>query len=168
MATKKVKRSSATHSKQQKIVSVLRDFRVIFGSVRQHFRQIERVCGVSGSQLWILQEIKRSPGIGVSDLADLLAIHQSTCSQLVEKLVGSRHVTKSRSRDDQRRVGLQLTAKGKATLECAPGPTQGLLPEAISELSPSNLESLHRSLRGLILKLDISIDDAADRPLADM
>jgi MarR family transcriptional regulator, organic hydroperoxide resistance regulator len=168
MAAKKLNRSSTRHSKQQKIVSVLRDFRIIFGSVRQHFREVERQCGVSGSQLWILQEIKRHPGIGVSDLADLLAIHQSTCSQLVEKLVGSRHVTKSRSRDDQRRVGLQLTGKGQSSLERAPGPTQGLLPEAISELSPSNLESLHRSLRGLISKLDINVENAADRPLADM
>ena len=168
MAVKMVRGSSAKAAKQQKVVSVLRDFRVIFGSVRQHFREVERRCGVSGSQLWILQEIKRAPAIGVSDLADLLAIHQSTCSQLVEKLVRSRHVIKSRSRDDQRRVGLQLTAKGKSTLQCAPGPTQGLLPEAISELSAANLESLHRSLRLLISKLDIDVEGAADQPLADM
>ena len=78
-------------------MAVLRSFRVIFGSVRQHFREVEKTCGVSGSQLWILQEVSRNGGIGVSDLASRLAIHQSTCSQLVDKLVRSGHIVKRRS-----------------------------------------------------------------------
>lgn len=161
-------RVSATHLRQQKLVRVLRDFRIIYGSVRHHYKQVERLCGVSGSQLWMLREIKRMPGIGVSELAQELAIHQSTCSQLVDKLVRSGHVTKKRSQDDQRRVGLQITKQGNKTLSCAPGPTQGLLPEAVSELSPTALDALHRSLRAVISKLDITIQEAADKPLADL
>src|SRR5687768_16939394 len=62
-------------------VAVLKSFRVIYGSVRQHFRQVQQVCGVSGSQLWILSEVLHAEGIGISDLASKLSIHQSTCSQ---------------------------------------------------------------------------------------
>lgn len=57
-------------------LAVLRQFRVIFGSVRQHFREVEQQCGVSGSQLWLLHGA-RTPGIGVSALAQRLSIHQS-------------------------------------------------------------------------------------------
>ena len=90
-------------------IKVLKKFRLIFGSVRQHFREVEQTCGVSGSQLWILQEVSNTPGIGVSELAGRLSIHQSTCSQLVEKLVGRGLLIKERSVEDQRRVGLLLT-----------------------------------------------------------
>ncbi|MCM8611969.1 MAG: MarR family winged helix-turn-helix transcriptional regulator [Candidatus Accumulibacter sp.] len=58
--------------------------------------------------MWILQEVQRLPGLGVTDLAALLAIHQSTCSQLVEKLVARGYLIKTRRHEDQRRVGLHL------------------------------------------------------------
>src|SRR5579871_2385895 len=87
-------------------IEVLKKFRLIYGSVRAQFRDIESSCGVSGSQLWILQEVGRTPHIGVSELAVRLHIHQSTCSQLVEKLVHRQLLEKQRSQADQRRVGL--------------------------------------------------------------
>ncbi|WP_261379364.1 MarR family winged helix-turn-helix transcriptional regulator [Denitratisoma sp. DHT3] len=103
-------------------MDVLRKFRLIFGSVRQHFREIEQNCGVSGSQLWILQEVAGLPGLGVSELAGRLAIHQSTCSQLVDKLVARGLLVKQRSVEDQRRVGLSLSAEAEGILGRAAGP----------------------------------------------
>lgn len=147
---------------------VLRNFRVIFGSVRQHFREIERRCGVSGSQLWILQEVSSRPGVGVSALAERLAIHQSTCSQLVEKLARSGHIAKRRSDDDQRRVGLTITRKGERTIARAPGPAEGLLPEALGELSTPSLRALEQSLQRVIERLDLEAPEAAGQPLADL
>lgn len=149
-------------------MSALRSFRVIFGSVRQYFRSVEQLCGVSGSQLWILQEIKRRPGIGISDLAAQLGIHQSTCSLLVEKLVKARHVAKSRSSSDQRRIGLKLTEKGRRTVRRAPGPAEGVLPQALQKLSGTSLRSLNRSLQVVIDGLGQGLQETADRPLSDL
>jgi len=109
-------------TKNQLSLQVLKKFRVIYGSIRQHFREIEQTCGVTGSQLWILQEVTKTPGIGVSELADRLSIHQSTASQLVEKLVGRQLIIKERSKEDQRRVGLWLTPDAAILLKKAPGP----------------------------------------------
>ena len=94
-------------------LAVLKSFRIIYGAVRQHFRQVRRTCGISGSQLWILHELLRTNGIGVSELATKLGIHQSTCSQHVEKLVRAGYLKKMRLSDDQRRVELIVTAKGQ-------------------------------------------------------
>jgi DNA-binding MarR family transcriptional regulator len=127
-------------------MDALRSFRVIYGSVRQYFRSVEQVFGVSVSQLWILQEIRRNPGVGISELAERIGIHQSTCSQLVEKLVKARHVARLRSRSDQRRVGLNLTKKGSRTVTSAPGPAEGVLPQALEKLSHDALRSLNQSL----------------------
>jgi len=149
-------------------LTVLRQFRLIYGSVRQHFRQIEAACGVSGSQLWILQEVVKAPGVGVSELANRLSIHQSTCSQLVEKLVRRGLLKKARLTDDQRRVGLTVSARGKKAVDCAPGPAQGLLPTVLANLPESALKSLERNLSVVIKELPITDAKAAKRPLADL
>jgi DNA-binding MarR family transcriptional regulator len=159
----------AVRRRQQDVgVAVLKSFRVIYGSVRQHFRQVQEVCGLSGSQLWILHEVLRADGIGVSELAEKLSIHQSTCSQLVEKLVRRGALKKVRGSDDQRRVLLSVTASGKQIVARSPGPAEGVLPEAIAELSRTELARLHSGLQKIIAALDIKDEAAAERPMAEL
>lgn len=158
----------AKRNKSQLSVQVLKKFRIIFGSVRQHFREVEKTCGVTGSQLWILQEVAKTPDIGVSELAERLSIHQSTCSQLVEKLVTHGLVIKERSKEDQRRVGLCLTEDASKILKKAPGPAEGILPEALQGLSESTLLALDRSLVEVIGQLSTKDDKLADSPLSDL
>lgn len=155
-------------SKNQLSLQVLKKFRIIYGSVRQHFREVEQVCGVTGSQLWILQEVGNTPGIGVSELADRLSIHQSTGSQLVEKLVARGLINKERSKEDQRRVGLRVTEEASRLLTNAPGPAEGILPEALQALPESALLALNDSLLEVIGQLRVRDDKLADRPLSDL
>lgn len=149
-------------------LQVLQMFRVIFGSVRQHFRQIERECGISGSQLWILQEVARTPNAGVSELAERLGVQQSTCSQLVEKLVAREYLNKERSKLDQRRVGLLATEKGLDLLAQAPGPAEGLLPKVLHELAAEDIAGLETYLAKVIAGLSLKDKASAHQPLADM
>lgn len=146
----------------------LKKFRQIYGSVRQHFHEVEQTCGVSGSQLWILQEVANTPGIGVSELAGRLSIHQSTCSQLVEKLVARNMIIKERSKEDQRCVGLRITEITAELLGNAPGPAEGILPEALMALPEEVLKTLNVSLGEVIGQLRIHDDKYADKHLADM
>ena len=136
--------------------------------MRQHFREIERTCGVTGSQLWVMQEVANTPDIGISKLAERLSIHQSTCSQLVEKLVARNLISKERSKEDQRRVGLRLTEEATRLIKNAPGPAEGVLPEALSALSVDTMRSLDASLEKVIQQLRIRDDRLAGKPLSDM
>lgn len=154
--------------KHQLPLHVLKKFRLIYGSVRQHFREIEQVCGVSGSQLWILQEIVKTPGIGVSELAERLAIHQSTCSQLVEKLTQRDLVTKERSQTDQRRVGLIASAIASELVSNSPGPAEGVLPDALMAVPVDTLRQLDAALSQVIAQLSLRDERFADKPLADL
>lgn len=148
--------------------AVLKQFRLIYGSVKQHFREVEQTCGVSGSQLWLLHEIARTPGVGVSELAGRLSIHQSTCSQLVDKLETRGLVIKRRKPEDQRRVGLQLGDSAMAVLQAAPGPAEGILPEALEGLSEDELRQLHAGLASVIGQLKTRDEPSVDKPLADL
>jgi DNA-binding MarR family transcriptional regulator len=155
-------------SRQPIATDALKRFRIIYGCVRHHFRQVEQTCGVSGSQLWILQEVAHSPNIGISELAERLAIHQSTCSQLVEKLVSHGLLLKERSVEDQRRVGLRLTARARRVVSAAPGPAEGVFPDALKALTNAELRQLNRALENVIEQLRIHDERLAERPLADL
>lgn len=149
-------------------LKVLRQFRLIYGSVRQHFRDVESSCNVSGSQVWILRDVLSSPGTGISELAQRLSIHQSTCSQLVEKLVLAGLIEKARSAKDQRRVGLKVTRAGRLLLEKVPGPAEGMLPEALRQMPDVSLRTLQVNLDQLISHLADRNEKDAKRPLADL
>lgn len=146
----------------------LKQFRIIFGTVRQHFRVIEVSCGISGSQLWLLHEIAQHPELGVSRLAENLAIHQSTCSLLVEKLVKKQLVEKQRLAQDQRKVGLIVTAAGQAVLAKAPQPIDGILPQVLATLDRETLQNLNSSLKLVINKLDQQSNTLGNQSLAEM
>lgn len=149
-------------------LEVLQQFRIIYGTMRQYFRAIEQCCGVPGSQMWILQEVERTPAIGVNELARRLGIHQSTCSQLAEKLVTQGYLEKQRAATDKRRVGLILAARGQAVIARLPGPAEGVLPAALARLPEVALKTLNINLEELIIHLQDKDEKFARIPLAEM
>ena len=149
-------------------LDVLQQFRVIYGSMRQHFRDVESRCGIPGSQMWVLQEVQQEQGIGITELACRLGIHQSTCSLLVEKLVENGYVSKVRQKSDRRRIGLQLCSSALDVLSRLPGPAEGILPAALSGLPNVVLKTLNINLNELIENLSHKNDAFASEPLADI
>lgn len=149
-------------------LEVLQQFRLIFGSMRQYFRLLEERCGMPGTHLWALQEAGRQPGLGVGELARRMGVHQSTCSLVVDRLVLAGLLEKGRCGNDRRRVGLQLTAAGMQVLARLPGPAEGLLPQALSEIPEVVLKTLNINLAELIRTLPGSDERFRQVPLAEM
>lgn len=160
--------SQISSHQNETALEVLQQFRIIYGSMRQYFKDVEERCGLPGSHTWVLQEVERNPGIGVSELAKRMGIHQSTSSLLVEKLVELSYLKKSRLKADMRRVGLELRPLGKKALAALPGPAEGILPEALSLLPEVVLKTLNINLSELIEHLQKKDDTYANIPLADI
>ena len=149
-------------------MEVLQQFRLIYGSLRQYFRLVEERCGMPGSQMWMLQEVQRSPEIGIGELAARIGVHQSTASLLVDKLVVQGYLSKSRQNVDLRRVGLCLTERGLEALAALPGPAEGILPAALAELPEVVLKTLHINLDELIRHLPRKDDSCTGTPLSEI
>ncbi|MGZ8253110.1 MAG: MarR family winged helix-turn-helix transcriptional regulator [Methylophilaceae bacterium] len=137
------------------VSSSLRHFRVVFSSVKKHFRRIESQCGVSGSQLWVLWELHITPGLKVTELAQKLSIHQSTASNLIEKLVKKDLIIKQRQEHDQRVVKLYLSPQGQEVVAKAPSSPRGVLTDALDRLPNKDLVSLHQSLETLTAQIKL-------------
>lgn len=134
-------------------LSVLQRFRVLIRTAQRHSQWIERQSGVTGAQLWALQELAEVPGLRVGELANRMALHQSTASNMVDRLETATLIRKERTSADQRVVRLYLTEAGTALLARAPSPARGVLPEALRLLDPEALARLQGELDGLLLQI---------------
>lgn len=139
----------------------LQRFRMIFGTARRHDAEVRRIAGISGSQLWALSEIARAKAMRVNDLAEQMALHQTTASNLVNALVERRLIRRVRDEADQRVVRLHITVDGKRMLLRAPGPYTGLLVDALRHLDADQLEKLRKSLSILTAVIRDAATDTA-------
>lgn len=144
---------------------VLRQFRVVFGAVRRHFRRMEQQAGIGGASLWALSLIARQPGLGVGQLAALMDIHQSTMSNLLRNMVREGLVQMERASHDRRFVELYALPAGLKLLRRVHGPYAGVLPEALNRLDAETLVRLKQDLTRLIEAMDVDAA-AAQTPLS--
>lgn len=140
-------------------------FRIIFKSANRHFHEVEKKAGMGGASLWALAEILESNNLTLSGLAKAMAVHQSTASNLMDKLETNGYVIKTRSTEDRRVVYFEITSKGQAVLKKAPPPYRGILPTALMKLDPTLLQQLNQNLRKLISSLEHTQHSAGYEPL---
>jgi DNA-binding MarR family transcriptional regulator len=134
-------------------VRVLKQFRVIFRSVKEHYRKVERVTGLSGSHVWALALIHEHKGIRPGLLTERLAMHQSTASNIVRHLVAHGYVVRERNLDDARAFELTCTNKGRELLSLVPEPKAGVLVNALSEMPETSILQLEGHLDHLIARM---------------
>lgn len=134
-------------------LDVIEQLRVVLRIASVHSTRLEQATGVPGAQLWALHEIGSTDGLRVGELAQRLRLHQTTVSNLLNRLESRGFVRKGRSVDDQRVVHVHLTTAGRRLLKSAPGPARGLLPNVLDGLSPSQLRKVHDGLAVLVERM---------------
>lgn len=147
--------------------NITKQLRIVFKAVQSHSRQVEKLCGLSSAQLWMLHEISSARGIKVSELAMVLSIHRSTCSNMLDKLENKDLIYRDRSKTDQRTVHLYITEAGQAVLKSAPYPPQGKLSSTLEKLSQEQLMALEESLGVFINALSFEDDQAGLTPIPE-
>ena len=145
--------------------SVTKQLRIIFKAIQAHSKRVEKTCGLSSVRLWMLYEINQNPGVTVSELAVLLSIHRSTCSNMLDKLEDQDLIYRNRSKTDQRTVQLHITDTGRSTLANAPSPPEGKLSSSLSKLTEAQLANLDKGLSDLINVLHFDDDQAGLTPI---
>lgn len=153
--------------KEGQVQVITQKMRIIFKAVQAHSKRVEKEVGLSSAQLWMLYEIAENPGIKVSQLANVLSIHASTCSNMLDKLEDKQLICRDRSKKDQRSVHLHITDVGKQLLSKAPQPVQGKLSNALSQLSADQLSNLGDELENLIEALHFPDEKAGFVPIRE-
>jgi DNA-binding MarR family transcriptional regulator len=144
---------------------VLKHFREIYIQAKSELKDNVKKTGLSGSQLWIMQQIYNFNGISNSELAKNLTLHVSTCSILVNKLIKKGLVEKVRSSTDERKIVLTITSKGKQLMAKAPKSPEGAIPSTLKKLNIEELEELNTVLTKFAKKMKVLNKIYKDIPL---
>ncbi len=146
--------SNASDTHAARVQRVLKNFQIIIKSVQRQSAMVEAHCGMGGSQLWALWELLMSPGLKVSELSRAMSIHQSTASNLLDKLERRNLVRRERRDPDQRVVRLFLTPEGLEVIHRAPPPAREVLMHALLRLSDKPLDELESGLAKVIANIN--------------
>ncbi|MFM8491773.1 MAG: MarR family winged helix-turn-helix transcriptional regulator, partial [Candidatus Methylopumilus sp.] len=114
---------------------VLKHFREIFIQAKSELKDNVKKTGLSGAQLWVMQQVYNFNGISNAELAKNLSIHVSTCSLLVNKLIKKNLIEKNRDPKDERKIVLTLSPKGKQLMAKAPKSPEGAIPSTLKKLN---------------------------------
>lgn len=152
----------------RQMLAVLTQFRVVIANLKKHYQDVEKTTGVTGTQLWALVAISQQPGLPVGTLARELAVHQSTASNLLDRLVELGYVTRAREGIDQRVVSLYLTDKGKTIANNAPQPSMGMLQHALLSLPDERVAGLREHLDELIRAIGVKHKAGEATPLSTL
>jgi DNA-binding MarR family transcriptional regulator len=132
------------------------DLRRLVQYLRLSAGAAQKRIGLSGAQLFVLQQLRRAPASSVEELAARTLTDQSSVSVVVTRLAARGLVARRRSPDDGRRVEILLTARGRTLLERAPRPAQEKLVAGLAKMTPAELSRVAASLRLLVKKSGIA------------
>ncbi len=132
------------------ISNIVDNLRRVFQILNEQSKKVKKDTGLTGPQLWTIKVINENAPLNLSDLAGKLYLHSTTVVGIVDRLEMQNLVKRTRSKDDRRKVLIELTAKGKSLIANAPEVAQGLLVAGLEELPESSLTEIDRSMRRLV------------------
>jgi DNA-binding MarR family transcriptional regulator len=127
-------------------IKVLKKFRCAFRLVKAHSSTTAKRSPVSSAQMAALCELAEHPGLRVSDLANALALHQSTISNLIDKLLQKQLIRRKPDNEDARVVRLYLTPASKRVVLTSSSAPHNVLLDTLERLSLKTLRLLDREL----------------------
>jgi len=122
--------------------TVLNALRRVVLALRVWAQEVERVFGVTGAQLFVLQKLAEGRDHTVNSLAQSTLTSKSSVSVVVARLVQRGLVTRRPSPRDGRSAILELTAAGRTIVERGPESPQTRVLSALSRLPRHDLATL--------------------------
>jgi DNA-binding MarR family transcriptional regulator len=113
-------------------------------------RQEGQKAGLSAQEALILGYLRKNPGAGVSELADLEQISRPTMSSHVKRLAAAGWVTRTDDAQDGRRQGLTVTPAGARKHEAIQRHRSDWLAARLLRLSPEERDRLAQAAAPLL------------------
>src|SRR5215218_9073175 len=117
------------------VTRVMNSLRALVRALRVSTRAVEKEIGISGAQLFVLQQLLEAPARSVNDLAERTSTHQSSVSTVVSRLVERGLARREPSADDGRRMEISITDRGRDLVQSAPLTAQMRMQQAMRSLS---------------------------------
>lgn len=108
--------------------------------------------GLTMAQMGAMFHVYRKGACGVSDIGSDLGVTNSAASQMLERLVQLKLITRSEDPTDRRVKQIVLTEKGREILQGSSNANQGWLDDLVQTMTPEEQERVRIALAILIEK----------------
>ena len=125
-------------------------------SVLSVYRPLLEPMGLTHPQYLVMLALWENSPLSVREIGDLLQLDSPTLSPLLKRLAASGLISRERSGDDERRLEVDLTAKGRELRKSA----EKIPPAVVARLGMelSELTSLHGALTKVIAAARVATD----------
>ena len=130
--------------------TVASDLRPVLLRLARELRKETEQLGITARQTTLLWLVKRSPGLSLAELAAEEGISPPAMSGHVDRLEKAGLLSRERSSDDRRRVGLTLTEEGERLMRSIRARRTTWLADRLRTLEPSELEAIEAALPALL------------------
>jgi DNA-binding MarR family transcriptional regulator len=132
---------------------ILDSIRRLVRLLRLADRAAQNELGLSGAQLFVLQELGKTPSLSLNELAERTRTDQSSVSVVVTRLVEAGLVARDRDARDARRLVLTLTKAGLAAVRRSSPAAQERIIEIVETMSAAERKRFADSFGHLVEEL---------------
>jgi DNA-binding MarR family transcriptional regulator len=132
---------------------ILDSIRRLVRLLRLADRAAQSELGLSGAQLFVLQELGKTPSLSLNELAERTRTDQSSVSVVVTRLVEAGFVARDRDVRDARRLVLTLTKAGTAVVRKSAPAAQERILEIVETMSATERKRFADAFEHLVGEL---------------
>ena len=116
-------------------------------------KRMDARLGVTGPQRLVIRIVGRFPGISPSEIADILKVHKSTLTGVLQRLEERGLIERKASPEDRRRALVRLTAAGQKVNAVRSGTVEAALRRTINKLPVDKLAAAEAVLASIASEL---------------
>jgi len=117
-------------------------------------KRMHAKLGITGPQRLVLRIIGHHGRVSAGELADVLHIHPSSLTGMLQRLAQAEMIRRESDPFDRRRALLELTRRGMQLNERREGTIEAVIEEALQRLSPDRVSTAKAVLSALATALD--------------
>jgi DNA-binding MarR family transcriptional regulator len=117
-------------------------------------KRMERQFGITGPQRLVLRVIGQFPGLSLGELAEIVRLHPSTITGIVQRLVSGGVVTRQPDPNDSRRARLHLTPASGRFVQLSIGTIEETVRQALLRSGEPNVRAARKVLEEIAERLN--------------
>jgi DNA-binding MarR family transcriptional regulator len=122
--------------------------------LQQRSKRMTAAFGVTGPQRFVIRVLGRFPGLSAGHLAQVLHLHPSTLTGILDRLERKGLLSRRTDPEDRRRAVLGLTAMGRRLDVDSRGTVESLVMEALAGQPPRQVQAARDVLAAVASGLD--------------
>jgi DNA-binding MarR family transcriptional regulator len=117
-------------------------------------KQMEAAIGITGPQRLVLRIVDQFPGLSAGALADIVRLHPSTITGIVQRLVDKGLLARTADRADRRRIQLRVQRKARPFTRRSPTTIELAVSQALARVPRDHISHTRSVLTAIARALD--------------